>query len=78
MSKSFLDTSGFHNEGSKKIGVAQIVSHYDDGTLSSTANAVKDFYYGTNSTIGIVPDLGVSQQLLFLMKVADITGGSGN
>lgn len=57
-----------------------MVSHFDDGTLSSTANAMKDFMSGTNSTIGIVPDLGVSQQLLFLMKVNSITasGGTGN
>lgn len=75
-SAEYLDTSGFHSESGKKIGVAQIVSHYDDGTLSSTANAVDDFINGVNSTIGIVPDLGVSQQLLFLMRVGSI--GAGN
>lgn len=36
------------------------------------------FLKGTNSTIGIVPDLGVSQQLLLLMKVASVAGGSGS
>ena len=59
--------------------MAQIVSHEDDGTLSSTANAMKDFMSGTNSTIGVVPDLGISQQLLFLLKVSSLSGsGSGN
>lgn len=33
---------------------------------------------GTNSTIGIVPDLGVSQQLLLLMKVDSVAGGTGS
>ena len=59
--------------------MAQVVSYEDDGTLSSTANAMKGFMEGTNSTIGIVPDLGVSQQLLFLLKVSSLSGaGSGN
>jgi len=30
-----------------------------------------DVFNGTNTTIGIVPDLGVSQQLLFMMKAAN-------
>lgn len=59
--------------------MAQVVSYEDDGTLSSTANAMKGFMTGTNSTIGIVPDLGVSQQLLFLLKVNSLSSsGSGN
>jgi hypothetical protein len=38
-----------------------------------------DVISGTNTTIGVVPDLGVSQQLLFMMKVtnSDI-GSAGN
>lgn len=51
---------------------------YDDGTLSSTANAMKLLTQGTNNTMGIVPDLGVPQQLLFLMKVNTISSGTGN
>ena len=41
---------------------------------------MKDFMTGSNSTIGIVPDLGITQQLLFLMNVdtASMSGGSGN
>lgn len=40
---------------------------------------MKGFMTGSNSTIGIVPDLGVSQQLLFLLKVSSLSGaGSGN
>ena len=59
--------------------MAQVVSYEDDGTLSSTANAMDGLMNGLNSTIGIVPDLGVSQQLLFLLKVDDIsTNGSGD
>ena len=54
-----------------------MVSFEDDGTLSSTANAMDGFMHGTNTTIGIVPDLGVSQQLLFLLNVGSITGGGG-
>ena len=36
------------------------------------------FLQGTNSTVGIVPDLGTSQQLLFLMKTltGSISGAS--
>lgn len=74
-----LDTAGYHNTGSYKIGNAQVVSYYDDKTLSSTANAVEGFLQGTNSSVGIIPDLGVSQQLLFLLKTstADISSGAG-
>lgn len=56
-----------------------MISARDDGTLSSTANAMLDVISGTNTTIGVVPDLGVSQQLLFMMKVtnSDI-GSAGN
>jgi hypothetical protein len=35
-----------------------------------------DVLQGTNTTIGIVPDLGVSQQLLFMMKVTTADIGS--
>jgi hypothetical protein len=77
-SQEYLDTAGYHNPSLFKIGVAKIVSSYDDGTLSSTANAMKEFLTGTNSTVGIVPDLGVSQQLLLLMKVNAVSGGSGS
>lgn len=36
------------------------------------------FLQGTNSTVGIVPDLGTAQQLLFLMKTltGSISGGN--
>lgn len=68
VSQEFLDTSGYHSTGSRSIGNAQVVSYYDDQTLSSTANAIQGFLQGTNSTVGVVPDLGVSQQLLFLLN----------
>ena len=76
-SKELLDTAGYHNTGSYKIGNAQVVSFYDDQTLSSTANAMQGFLQGSNSSVGIIPDLGVSQQLLFLLKTgtADISAG---
>ena len=51
-----------------KIGNTQVVSFYDDESLSSTADAVQGFLQGTNSTIGVVPDLGTTQQLLFLLN----------
>lgn len=56
--------------------MAQVVSFEDDGTLSSTANAMKGFMQGSNSTVGVVPDLGVSQQLLFLLKANSFSGSS--
>ena len=76
-SKEMLDTSGYHNTGSRSIGNAQVVSFEDDLSLSSTANAIQGFLTGTNSSVGVVPDLGTSQQLLFLLKTAngDIKGG---
>ena len=74
----YLDTSGYHSSA-HDIGVAQIVSFEDDGTLSSTANAMDGLMNGLNSTVGIVPDLGVSQQLLFLLNTNDIsTNGTGD
>jgi hypothetical protein len=45
-----------------------VVSYYDDESLSSTANAIQGFLQGTNSTVGVVPDLGTTQQLLFLLN----------
>jgi hypothetical protein len=77
VSKEMLDTAGYHSTGSYSIGNAQVVSYYDDKTLSSTANAVQGFLQGTNSSVGIIPDLGVSQQLLFLLKTttSDISAG---
>ena len=74
-----MDTAGYHNTGSRKIGNAQVVSYYDDQTLSSTANAMSGFLTGTNSSVGIIPDLGVSQQLLFLLKTttSDTSTGIG-
>ncbi len=67
-SQEFLDPTGYHNTGLFKIGNTQVVSYYDDESLSSTANAIKGFLQGTNSTIGVVPDLGTTQQLLFLLN----------
>jgi hypothetical protein len=81
-SKSYLDLDGatsYHDTADFKIGNAQVISMKDDKTLSSTANAMKDFFTGTNNTIGIVPDLGTSQQLVFLLQTntaTDITGGT--
>jgi hypothetical protein len=83
VSKEFLDLSsspgGFHYRNAFQFGNAKVVSARDDGTLSSTANAMLDVLSGTNTTIGVAPDLGVSQQLLFIMKVANADiGTSGN
>jgi len=76
-----LDTSGYHNIGSYSIGNAQIVSYFDDvsQTLSSTAEGMQNFLQGSNSSVGVIPGLGTSQQLLLLLKtpVGSITT-SGN
>lgn len=56
--------------------MSRVISIYDDGTLSSTANAMKELTTGNNLTMGIVPDLGVPQQLLFLMKVPTVSNGA--
>ena len=78
VSQEFLDTAGYHNTGLFKIGNAQVVSYYDDESLSSTANAVQGFLQGTNSSVGVIPDLGTSQQLLFLLNTptAQVTNGA--
>lgn len=76
-SQEFLDTSGYHNTGLFQIGNAQVVSFYDDESLSSTANAIQGFLQGTNSTVGVVPDLGTSQQLLFLLNTPTGSISSG-
>jgi hypothetical protein len=72
-----LDVSGYHNINSLSIGNAQVVSYNDDLSLSSTANAVQGFLTGTNSSVGIVPDLGTSQQLLFLLNTPTGSISSG-
>ncbi len=81
VSKSYLDLDGalsYHDTSDFKIGNAQVVSMRDDQTLSSTANAMKSFFTGTNNTIGIVPDLGTTQQLVFLIQtqLADVSGAT--
>lgn len=82
-SKEWLDLGssppGFHYRNAYQFGNAKIVSAPDDGTLSATADGIANVLLNSNTTVGIVPDLGVSQQLLFLMKVnnADI-GTSSN
>jgi hypothetical protein len=52
----------------------------DDNTLSSTANAMKEFFTGSNNTVGVVPDLGDSQQLVFMLQTAssDVSTGASN
>lgn len=78
-SSEYLDTGGWHST-SYKVGYTRIVSYADDLTLSSTANAVAGFFSGTNATVGIVPDLAGSQQLLFLLNVpqSSMDGGSSS
>jgi len=80
-SKGYLDLDGavsYHDTNDFKIGNAQVISMKDDKTLSSTANAMQSFFTGTNNTIGIVPDLGTSQQLVFLIQTqpADVSGAT--
>lgn len=81
VSKSYFDLDGskaYHNTNDFTIGNAQVISMPDDKTLSSTANAMKAFFTGTNNTVGIVPDMGTSQQLVFLLQtqLADVSGAT--
>lgn len=78
-SSEFLDSSGWHST-SYKVGYSRVVSYADDLTLSSTANAVSGFFTGSNATVGVVPDLTGSQQLLFLLNVpqGSMDGGSSS
>jgi hypothetical protein len=71
-------SGGYHSTSTFSIGNAQVVSYYDDLSLSSTANAVQGFLQGTNSSIGIIPDLGTSQQLLFLLNTPTSSISSGS
>lgn len=77
VSKEFLDTGGYHDINARKIGNARVVSFYDDLTLSSTANAMSGFLTGSNSSVGVIPDLGTSQQLLFLLNTPTAQVSSG-
>lgn len=52
------------------------MSFKDNGALTSTGDAIKEFLTGTNSSVGVIPDLGESQQLIFLMKVGSVNAGS--
>lgn len=80
VSKEFLDTGGYHDTGARAIGNTRVVSYKDDLSLSSTANAMSGFLTGSNSSVGIIPDLDTSepQQLLFLLNTpsAQISSGS--
>ena len=79
-STEYLDSSGWHST-SLKVGYTRVVSYADDLTLSSTANAVAGFFTGSNATVGVVPDLSGSQQLLFFMNVPQASmdvGSSSN
>lgn len=71
-----MDTGGWHST-SHAIGYSRIVSYSDDLTLSSTANAISGFFTGNKSTVGIVPNLQGSQQLLFLLRVPVSSMDSG-
>lgn len=79
-SEEFLDSGGWHSTSNRQ-GYTRIVSYADDLTLSSTANAISGYYTGSNATVGIIPDLANSQQLLFLLNVPITkmdTGASNN
>ncbi len=45
LNEEFLDTGvqGWHEAGKLNLGTTQIVSFYDDLTLSSTPNGIKNF-----------------------------------
>lgn len=76
-SQEFLDLGGYHDTTTRSIGNSRVVSYYDDLTLSSTANAMSGFLKGSNSSVGVIPDLGTSQQLLFLLNTPTASVSSG-
>lgn len=41
----------------------------DDGSKTSLGKGILGFMNNTNTTVGIIPNLGMPQQLLFLLKV---------
>jgi hypothetical protein len=79
-SPNFLDNNagGYHDTNTFKIGNTQVISMPDDGTLSSLGNAMSGFFFGTNNTVGVVPDMGYNQQLVFLLKTpsAQVSGAT--
>jgi hypothetical protein len=51
------------------VRYAQVVSYADDYSRSSLGNAIMGFTQGNSSTVGVVPNLNTSQQLIFLLNV---------
>ncbi|KAL4476525.1 hypothetical protein ABPG74_010258 [Tetrahymena malaccensis] len=65
----YLDTSGWHSSAAWSLGTTQIISTPDDGTLSGVPNGINALLTGQLNTVGIVPSLQTSQQLIFFLKV---------
>jgi hypothetical protein len=77
----YLDTTGWHNKASYKLGDVQVITAADDASLTSTGTAANNMMTGSNVTAGIDPSQA-NQNLLFLLKVAsaqyDSAGVSSN
>ncbi|KAL4473220.1 hypothetical protein ABPG72_015601 [Tetrahymena utriculariae] len=75
----YLDTTGWHSSTAWSLGTTQIISTPDDGTLSGVPNGINALLTGQLNTVGIVPSLQTSQQLIFFLKVTPAqTGTDGN
>lgn len=64
----YLDLAGIHSP-TKALRYGQVVSFKDDQSRSALDRAIESFTTGNSSTVGIIPNLSGSQQLLFLLNV---------
>lgn len=67
-SSQFLDLAGIHSP-SYSVRYTQVVSYKDDLSRSALGLAMMGFTQGNASTVGVVPNLNTSQQLIFLLNV---------
>ncbi|EAR88266.2 transmembrane protein, putative (macronuclear) [Tetrahymena thermophila SB210] len=74
----YLDTSGWHSSAAWSLGTTQIISTPDDGTLSGVPNGINALLTGQLNTVGIIPSLQTSQQLIFFLKVTPSQIGTDN
>jgi hypothetical protein len=70
-------TGGWHELGKQNLGSTQIISYFDDLTLSSLPNAIKNFLNSPQAIVGVTPDPTTNQQLLFFLNVPASYTSSG-
>jgi hypothetical protein len=64
----YLDSAGIHS-ATKAVRYGQVVSFKDDRSRSALDQAIESFTTGNTSTVGIIPNMVGSQQLMFLLNV---------